>query len=96
MHSKPRGIGRFRVSAACLVFASCAAEAATQDETPAKESGDKPVATVEGEPSVAEIESRITTEDGDKAVTKEKVKQKAAEKEEEGEGKAFSGDWRGR
>ncbi len=56
-----------------------AAEAATQDKTPAKEGGDKPIATIEGEPSVAEIESRTTTEEGEKAVTKEKVKQKAEE-----------------
>ena len=67
-----------------------AVEAATQDETPAKGSGDKPVATVEGEPSVAEIESRTTTEDGEKAVTKEKVKKKANEAAEEAETEASS------
>ena len=56
-----------------------AAEAATQDKTPTKDVGDKPIASVEGEPSVAEIESRVTTEDGEKAVTKEKVTQLANE-----------------
>ncbi len=54
-----------------------AAEAATQDETPAKESGKKPIAATESDESTAEIESRTKTQSGKRAVTKEKVKAEA-------------------
>lgn len=60
-----------------------AAEAATQDKTPAKKSGKTPVAATDSDESTAEIESRTKTESGKRAVNKEKVKAEAREEDEE-------------